>query len=271
MLKFCHQWGKQLVTRTPVASRAVFVLGAQRSGTRLPLMVMGRSPDIITYSEGSDPFFTGVLLKSDNVVRRHLQRMPFPIVVLKPICESHRGAELLDVFPGSSIIWIYRDYRDTVNSAVVKWQTGVKHLGSLARRDLQAAGWRAGGMTELEFQLVRDLYQPDMSLHAANAVLWYLRTSLFFESGLAGRGDVLLVRYEDLVQKPLVEFPRLFRFLESPFDPRFLSNVYTSSISRQPFPVLPDRITDLCQRLMQRLNDFGSGSGAGQLPRAAGR
>jgi hypothetical protein len=262
ILKFCHQWGKRLGTKSPVMSRAVFVLGAQRSGTRLPLMVLDQSPDIITYSEGSDPFFTGVMLKRDDVIRRHLRRMPFPIVVLKPICESHRGVDLLGTFSGSSVVWIYRDYRDTVNSSVVKWQTGVKHLNSLARGDLKAAAWRAGGLTEEKLELVRQIYDDEMSLHAANAVMWYLRTSLFFDGGLAGRSDVLLVKYEDLVRNPNVEFTRLFEFLDCPFQSEYLSRIYSSSISRQPFPAIPARISDLCEGLMSRLDEYRLGANA---------
>jgi hypothetical protein len=240
ILKFCHQWGKRLGTKSPVMSRAVFVLGAQRSGTRLPLMVLDQSPDIITYSEGSDPFFTGVMLKRDDVIRRHLRRMPFPIVVLKPICESHRGVDLLGTFSGSS----------------------VKHLNSLARGDLKAAAWRAGGLTEEKLELVRQIYDDEMSLHAANAVMWYLRTSLFFDGGLAGRSDVLLVKYEDLVRNPNVEFTRLFEFLDCPFESGYLSRIYSSSISRQPFPAIPARISDLCEGLMSRLDEYRLGANA---------
>jgi hypothetical protein len=254
VLKYCRQYVARVTDRTRPTPRPVFVLGAQRSGTRLPLVVLERSPEIITFNEGSAPFFSSVLLREDDVIHRNLGRLPFPIVVIKPICESHRGPELLDTFPGSKAIWIYRDYRDTVNSMVEKWQTGVMHLRNLARGDLQAAGWRAGGLTADEFAIIRRVYDDRMSLHAANAVMWYLRTSLFFDRGLSTRNDVLLVKYEDLVRHPSEQFPRLFEFLECPFASDYLTGVHASSIRSKPFPEMPKEIAAMCGNLMERLD-----------------
>jgi len=251
--KFVRQWLRTVKGSRP-EPRPVFVVGSQRSGTRLPLMVMDRSPEIITYNEGSAPFFTRVLLKDDETVRRALRRMPFPVVVLKPICESHRTADLLAAFPGSKAIWIYRDYRDTVNSAVVKWTTGPKHVRELATGDLAAAGWRAGGLSKERLATVRDLYRDDLSPHAADAIMWFLRNGLYFDLQLDRRDDVLLVRYEDLVTAPQDHFPALFAFLGSPFEPRFLRGVYSSSIRSKPFPDIPPVIQSLCDEMLERLN-----------------
>jgi hypothetical protein len=252
--KFARRWAATLTASERVTARPVFVLGAQRSGTRLPLHVLDQCPDIITYSEGSDPFFNGVLLRDMSTIVRSLRRLPFPIVVLKPICESHRGAELLDAFPGSRAVWIYRDFKDTVNSAVAKWQTGRRNLQRLATGDGSAASWRAGGLSEQKLQLARRLYDADMSLHAAEAVMWYLRTSLFFDVGLDRRADVLLVKYDDLVTEPAAGFARLFAFLGSPFHSEYLSGVYDSSMRSKPFPPIPLEITGLCEMLTERLD-----------------
>ncbi len=242
-----------------ITPRPVFVLGAQRSGTRLPLLVLERSPEIITYSEGSAPFFHGVLLHDDQTVARELSRIPFPRVVLKPICESHRAVELLDTFPRSKAVWIYRNFRDTVNSAVAKWKTGRRNLKRVATRDVSGAAWRLGGLSEEKLQLAARLYSEDMSLHAAEAVMWYLRTSLFFDLALADRRDVLLVKYQDLVTAPETGFGRLFTFLESPFETAYLSRVYASSVRSRAFPPIPPEIESVCESLMERLDQYYAG------------
>jgi hypothetical protein len=237
-----------------ISPRAVFVLGAQRSGTRLPLLVLERAPEIITYSEGSTPFFNGVLLRDDRTVSRELNRLPFPFVVLKPICESHRAPELLDTFSHSKVVWIYRQFRDAVNSAVAKWVTGRRNLRRVATRDVAEAAWRLGGLREEKLELAARLYSDAMSLHAAEAVMWYLRTSLFFDLRLTDRSDVFLVKYDNLVLAPEIEFPRLFDFLGCRFESSYLSQVYPSSVRRQPFPAIPGEIENLCESLMERLD-----------------
>jgi len=254
VVKFGWQW-LRAAARQHGSARPVFVVGSQRSGTRLPLMVMDRSPDIITYNEGSAPFFDRVLLKDNVTIGRLLARMPFPIVVLKPICESHRIIELLDAFPGSKAVWIYRNPRDTVNSAVAKWTTGRAHVHELATEDFAAAGWRAGGISREKLVLVRELYHDSLSPHAADAIMWYLRNGLFFDLELQHRPDVLLVKYEDLVTNPAEHFPVLFEFLECPFEKRFLKEVYSSSVHSRPFPSIPLKIASLCDALHAKLDE----------------
>ncbi len=234
-------------------TRPVFVLGSQRSGTRLPLVVLERSPDIITYSEGSSRFFDRVLLKDDDIVTQRLRESRFPVVVLKPICESHRALQLLERFEAARAIWIFRSFQDTVNSVSARWRNGRDSLGHLASGNLEKAGWRAGGLTEEKFDLVRRHYRDDMSLHAANAMMWYLRNSLFFDLQLEKRRDVLLVQYEDLVLEPQKSFSRMFRFVGLPFKDEFVKGVYSSSVKAKPFPAIPSSIQSLCEQLHDQL------------------
>lgn len=254
LAKFSRQWLQCAGIPQRVDTRTIFVLGAQRSGTRLPLHVLEQSPDIITYSEGHSRYFNRVLLKDDETIARRLRTDPFPIVVLKPICESHRALDLLATFPGSKVVWIYRNYRDTANSAALKWTRGVEQLRDLATGNLAAAGWRAGGLSEERFATVRSIYRDDLSAHAAYAAHWWTRTQLFFDMGLDRRADVQLVRYEDLVLEPPRFFPRMFEFIGTPFRSGFLDGVYSSSVKSKAFPAIPEEIDRLCRELNERMD-----------------
>ncbi len=238
--------------------RPVFVVGAQRSGTRLPMVVMERAPDIGAYAEGHSRFFDGVLLKPDDEVARALRRLPFQVVALKPICESHRARELLERFPGSRVVWIYRDYRYATRSAEKKWKGGVRELELLATGRLKEAGWRAGGLTEEKLRLVKRFYDPAMSRHSAYAMKWFLRTGLFFDIGLAGRDDVLLVRYEDLATDPVSGFQRMFAFIGVEFRKAFVRDVYASSVATGDVQGLDPEIESLCMDLLERMDAYRS-------------
>ena len=234
-------------------SRMLFVFGSQRSGTRLPLQILDQSPDIVTFSEGSAPFFDGVMLKPLPEIDRLVGRSMFPVVTLKPICETHRVHELLEHFPGSRGIWIFRRYQDCVNSASQKWSSGRESLRRLATGDLKGAGWRTGGLTAQKLALVRDLYQDGLSEHAANAVMWYLRNDLYFDLRVHERRDVLLVRYEDLVERPSVACVRMFDFAGVPVPRGYDKDVYASSVAKRPFPAIPDSIRQRCEALEEKL------------------
>lgn len=235
------------------ATRLVFVVGSQRSGTRLPLQVMDYAPGIVTYSEGSAPFFKDVLLEPLERVEALARQSPFPVIALKPICETHRIHELLDRFQASKGIWIFRWYEDAVNSASLKWSSGREAVRRLAAGELKAAGWRVGGLTEEKLELVRRLYRDDMSLHEANAVMWYLRNGLFFDLNAGAREDILLVRYEDLVGNPRPNFERMFRFIDVPLPMGFVDVVRRGESSRRQFPQVSSEIRTLCEDLHARL------------------
>jgi hypothetical protein len=117
--KSTRQWARVIAAGKRPETRLVFVVGAQRSGTRLPLEILDQSPEISIFSEGADPYFDGVLLRPLDQVEEMVCRSPAPVIALKPICETHRTNQLLDRFPGSKAIWIFRHFEDTVNSATV--------------------------------------------------------------------------------------------------------------------------------------------------------
>jgi hypothetical protein len=231
----------------------VFVVGAQRSGTRLPIQVLDHAPEISTFPEGSDPFFDGVLLRPLHRIEQLVRRSPSPIIALKPICETHRTNELLDWFPGSKAIWIFRHFEDTVNSATVKWTSARAAVRRLARREFKPSDWRAGGLTEEKLRLVARLYREDMSEHEANAVLWYLRNDLFFELMCGERSDILLVRYEDLVNEPREQAATIFRFIGVPVPAGALAAIRRSDRPRRPFPQISPDIRRLCEEVHERL------------------
>jgi hypothetical protein len=217
------------------------------------MQVMDCAPEIMTYSEGSAPYFESVLLRPLDAVEDLRRRSVFPVVALKPICETHRINELLERFPRSRAIWIFRNYQDAVNSASTKWPNGRAAIKRLASENPESAGWRVGGLSHSKLRLVKDLYSDRMTLHEANAVMWYLRNGLYFELGANTRTDVLLVRYEDLVARPRESLSRMFVFLGCPLPPGFEKVVRSSGGPGRPFPDISPRIRVLCEELHARL------------------
>ena len=252
LIKAGRHWMWAISAGARPSTRLVFVVGSQRSGTRLPLQALDLAPEIATYSEGSEPYFRGVMLVPLDRIEMLVRRSPSPIVALKPICETHRTIELLDHFPHARAIWIFRNYRDAVNSASIKWKSGREALRRLIARD-PSAGWRAGGMTDEKRDLVARLYRADMSLHEANAIMWYLRNRLYFDTGASERPDVLLVRYEDLVAAPEREFARMFDHVGTPLPRASAAAVKPSSARSQAFPEISRDVRRLCDEVHDSL------------------
>lgn len=253
VVKATRHWLRAAASGGRPPTRVVFVVGSQRSGTRLPLHIMDYSPDIATFSEGAAPYFEKVLLQPLDYVAAQVRRSPSPIVVLKPICETHRVHELLDRFPGSKAIWIFRHYQSASLSASVKWKSGPVGLRRLATGDLKAAGWRAGGLTDEKLAIVRRLYRKGMTVFEADVVMWYLRNGLFFDLGADTRPEVLLVRYEDLISEPPRRFAEMFDFIGTPMPERAVNAIRESSGAKRLYPEIHPDIRALCDSLHDRL------------------
>jgi hypothetical protein len=251
--KSARHWTRALAAGGRPNTRVVFVVGAQRSGTRLPLQVIDHAPEISTFSEGADPYFNDVLLRPLDEVEALVRRSSSPIVALKPICETHRIQELLDRFPASRAIWIFRNYQDTVNSTSVKWTSGKSALRRIARREFPPGDWRVGGLTESKLQLVARLYRDEMSLHEANAVMWYLRNALFFDLQIDERSDVMLVRYEDLVAHPREQFAKIFAFIDTPVPTQAINAIKSTARATGSFPAIAGEVKALCEEIQERL------------------
>jgi len=120
-------------------------------------------------------------------------------------------------------------------------------------------GWLAAGLSAEGSSLVRGLDTARLSPATASALVWYLRNSLYFELGLAGRRDVLLVLYERLLDDPERELRRVCRSLELPYRERMSAHVgprpapLTGRLAIDP--AIRERCDELERRFARELED----------------
>jgi hypothetical protein len=254
MRKFARRLALNALSGGRPDTRVVFIVGAQRSGTRVPLVALESAPDILTYREGARPFFHGVRLTAEPMLDELFAQCAFPVLVLKPLCESHRARQLLERFPGSRVLWIFRNYEDTITSSSLKWSSGIEAVEQLLQDRLSRDDWRRGGVTPALLEDARRLYQPGLSLHHANAVLWYVRSRLLLDLDLFACPDALVIKYEDLTSAPVRHFPRVFQFVGQPLRPQYLSTIHSNATRRRPSPLIPRRVADACEALYAEID-----------------
>ena len=162
----------------------VLVFGEQRSGTNMLLRCFGRCPTTAMYNETDDDAFVDYELRDLAEVRRLIADSPASHVVLKPTADGNRAGEIMDALPGSRAIWIYRDYRDAISSALVLFrETSLQYLENVASRSPEAR-WRAINVTDEDRVLIRGHLQRGLSEQSARALIWSIRNGFFFRQGL---------------------------------------------------------------------------------------
>jgi len=237
--------------------RLGFVLGCQRSGTKMVMWILDGSPVTRVFHENHASAFTGFQLRSDRYIQKLLKLQPAPNPIFKPICDSHRADELLESFPSARGAWIYRGFDDVANSAVKKWGDHQREvIDAVVRGDLERWGWRTARLPPSVLSELTAVHRSDLSAEEGALLFWYMRNAFFFSLGLDRDPRIRLVKYEALVREPEAHFPDLFEHLGARFEPHMLDRVRDSSVGRRPPPEASPAIRALCEGLQRRLDDW---------------
>jgi hypothetical protein len=139
------------------------------------------------------------------------------------------------------------------NSAIKKWgREQYRHIERLVTDD-NCSHWFCENVDDMTRGLIRPFYS-NLTDHEAGVLKWYIRNQWFFKLDLLSRQDqVLLIQYEELAAYPVDVGHRICDFLKIDFEPRFVSDVHTSSIKKNSFHDIRPEIQQECNRLMEQL------------------
>lgn len=236
-------------------SRAVFVLGKQRSGTTMLMHVFHRHPDMLVYDEHRDSAaFLDHRLRSAGTVRTLLAEAHFPAVCMKPICDSHRIAELHREFPDAHIVWLYRDFRDVANSSLRKFDTATRAIRQVCTGG-SGGGWFREGISPPIGKVLRETWHPGLSDFELACLVWWARNQLVLESGLAGQPGITLLKYEALASAPPAMLRWLFQRLGMRYSEGVERGITARSIGRHSTPAIGRPVLELCSRALARLDE----------------
>jgi len=246
--KSAYQW-----VRRSSPAQVVFVAGMQRSGTNMLMDRLDRSYLTDVYHERDPRAFDNYRMRDRAVIRQLVERSRAPTFVIKALCELEQLSELMTEFAPAKTVWIVRDYRDAVRSALISFGNFTKQVARIAA-DRHVDDWRARGMSDATHALVRQLWHPEMSEASAAALLWYFRNVLFFEQAFDRDPRVRLVSYERLVQEPEQECASIFGFLGVSYSKEITRGVFASSIRHKPVSGIDPAVAQLCEGLAQQFD-----------------
>lgn len=254
----------------------VWVLGAQRSGTtmfaelfhedmnahlfpELSAITHGRfwhrDLNVWRYTEGpsnprSNKRIEMLRLKDDVTVHRVFNRVRAPLIVAKPLVETQNARRLLAEFPGSKVIFLFRNYHDVVASGYKKWGADAALCNLRPIVEDHQANWRAENVPDEVRKTVRELYRDDMPPLDARALFWWVRNNLFFHQQLDAREDVIVLHYDQLVSEPLQSMQYIYAFLGRPFPgDAIIANIHAQSVGKGRHVELSEEIDRLCSEM----------------------
>jgi hypothetical protein len=242
-----------------VRMQHVFVAGMQRSGTNLLMDVLDASMATQVFHETDARAFDRYEMRPIQVIRRLAERSPAPVFAVKALCELDRIRVLMDDFEPAKTLWLVRDWRDSVHSAIKSFGNFVPQWKRLAEGDDD--GWRGRGMSAHTREQLARLYRPEASEAEGAAIMWYYRNILFFEQALDTDPRVRVLFYEDLVQSPALEVERLYAFIGLPgFSARVAGRIHARSVKHKAPSAVAPEVVALCDGLLARFAALKGGT-----------
>lgn len=233
--------------------RRVFVAGMQRSGTNMLMDVLEQSFETDVFHERDPRAFVNYQMRDRAVIGRLVDASRAQVFVIKALCELQDLTAMMKIYSPAKTIWIVRDYNDVVNSMLRSFGNMAKQVQRIAR-DHNSNEWLGLGMSDSTHETLNRVVTEELDDATASALQWYFRNMLFFDQNFAADSRVLLVRYEELVSRPVEEFERIYNFIGIDFPQRVVRNVSSRSIGKHPRPEIYPAVRSLCDELLQRFH-----------------
>jgi hypothetical protein len=241
----------------PGTATAVFLVGAQRSGTNMLVRGLQTSPEFEVFNENNRRAFRNYRLRPDDVIGEIVERSRHLFVLFKPLIDSHRIDHLLDDLPVSTrprALWIYRNMEGRVRSSIAKFgDTNLRAMKEISR-GTRLDRWEAQRLSPESVGHIRSFSYEDMTPESGSALFWYVRNSLFFELGLDKRPDVLLVSYDTFVSNPETSMRAVCHHIGFAWNARLVNHVTARAGGARPPVDIDPRIRALCDELQARLS-----------------
>ena len=238
----------------------LFILGCQRSGTTLLTEIFERDFDNTkVYSEfsrvSSYDKIDKIRLNPFHLVEAEINKNRASLVVLKPLVESQNALKLLDFFDNAKVLWMYRNYRDVALSNLKHWGigNGIKNLRAIVEG--QPQNWRSENVSAYSKEIVIKHFSEDMNPYDAAALFWFVRNRLFFEFGLAKHRNVMMCKYEDLIDNPINVMNTIYGFVNHIYPSDKIDiRIYSDSKGSGKRVEFTGEIELLCEEMLEKLD-----------------
>ncbi len=240
----------------------LFILGCQRSGTTLISRVFDNILFAKVFGEynrfANPPKGKRALrLRTVSELSKDLAIFNQPLKVMKPIVDSQIACRLLNEVENSSVLWVYRDFKEVALSNIKKFgenHGGYAHVEAIIKSD--ANNWRGENISEHTQKVIEQHAEKGLNALEASCLFWYARNRLFFEQKLEASDRVTLWKYDEFVASPKLLLDQLLQKLGYPISKtRVTREVSNQSIGNAKSIEISSDIADLCSALQVELDN----------------
>lgn len=232
----------------------IWIFGCQRSGTTFLERIFRHDLDSVVFGEFSELTIAEgkTVLSEPHRIRAIVESKNARYAVIRPLFESDRAPELLELFPNSVGVWLFRDWPHVVDSMIRKWGDTFFDISKRVESDTRGV-WRLEGQIKAIQQDVRCRNMPD-PLAEVYALYWLMRNQIPFRTGLINHPKVIFLSYEQLVLAPRVHVDRIMKKAGlGGVWKGFRADAFTSSLYRPVNIEVSEETRMKCDKVYQEL------------------
>lgn len=239
--------------------KIVIITGCQRSGTTMLQDIFHKDYHSKVYREYGDLSKRdnkSIRLKSLKDVKNIIEKQRANLIIFKALVETQNIKNILDYLTNSFSIFIYRDYKDVINSNLNAFgiDNGINDIRPIANDGPD--NWRSEMISIKTKNIVKKYFSNDMSPYDAAGLFWYTRNILFYQLNLNLDKRVILCNYKYLVKNPDIVMRNIYEYIGYRFPgKKIVNDVFTSSLGKGKNISLSPDIEYICRKLLTKLNE----------------
>ncbi|MFW2439056.1 MAG: sulfotransferase domain-containing protein [Arenicellales bacterium] len=229
----------------------IWIFGCQRSGTTLLERIFRSDLSSAVFGEFSKLTInsSSTVLKSLPEIDKELSSCNARYAVVRPLFESDRAVEILQTFPKSKAIWLFRDFSLVVSSMLNKWGDQFFEISRKNETDKHGY-WRMESMLDE----INEESGACSSIEDKYALYWVKRNAIFFNNDLHNNSQIVCLNYEQLVMKPEYCIDTFMkRSGESGIWNGFKTDAHVRSLKKSVKMNIAPEIVDRCNLMYSRL------------------
>jgi hypothetical protein len=232
----------------------IWIMGCQRSGTTHLERIFRSDLNSEVFGE-----FSELSISPEVTVWKPLPEIDETLsfcnaryAVARPLFESDRAHEIMEFFPRSSTVWLYRDYYDVVDSMINKWGDKFFKISQKCESD-ENGSWRFGTV----LQQIEKEAGLDATIQDKYALYWLIRNEIIFSDTLVMNPRLLCLNYKQLVTNPKYCIDVIMKRSGLTTVWRgFKTDSHTKSLNKNiSFSISPE-LSGRCQAMLTRLQQL---------------
>lgn len=233
----------------------IWIFGCQRSGTTFLENIFRHDLDSVVFGEFSELTIAGrkTVLTSPNELVNIVSNKNAKYAVIRPLFESDRAIELMNLFPNSIGVWMFRDCPSVVDSMKRKWDKDFFNISKLVESD-DENNWR---LEKLLAPLNNSI--DKVSIDELYAQYWMMRNSIPFEKNIIDDSRMFFLNYNTLAQYPKYTIGKILDATKKiSLWADFKSNARTSSVNKKVLHNIESSTILKTNKIMNQLINLSS-------------